>query len=523
MKMRQARKYAYAAMGTIAVSAVALSLLLAAPMASAQPIGGVLNTKELDAFFTSQMTANNLKGMAVIIVKADGQSNGSVIYQRGFGMAGKDIPFTPQTPFPISSGSKSFLALSVMQLVEAGKIKLDMPIQNYLPWWQVADPELSTQITVRDLLNQVTGLVAGPGLYDDSGMSGRLPDGTSMQEAVRDLRSARAKLPLRTGFLYFDPNYWTLAVLVENVSGQAYPEYLKDHVLDPLGMKNTATTAQGVPNMAQGNLTFFGWPVAYPETITQRYEVGCCGVITTAEDLGHYLIAQLNDGQYGETQLVSPEGMQLMHTARNDVQGFMGEHFGMGWFAGEEDGIMRVEAPGTWATYTSEMTLLPEQGYGIALFYNQGCMTPALIGFPAIRDGAISLLIGGEPAGGMNLRTFGLILASLAVLTVGWEIFGLVRLRRWAERSRRFASWRKALDIGVPLLEAGIFSFGLVYLVAVMTAKTFIVRTALLWWTDVLGWLFVLSILLVIKAAGRLWILMRQTGFAGNKMQHARS
>jgi CubicO group peptidase (beta-lactamase class C family) len=506
MKMPQIRKYGYATLCALGVGAFALSLLLAAPGASAKPIRRELDTGKLDTFFTSQISANNLQGMAVIIVKADGQSSGSVIYQRGFGMAGKDIPFTPQTPFPISSGSKSFLALSVMQLVEAGKVELDAPIQTYLPWWQVADPELSAQVTVRDLLNMVTGLVAGPGLYDDSGMSNRLPVDTSMEEAVRDLRSARPKLPLRTAFLYFDPNYWTLAVLVEKISGQPYPEYLQEHVLEPLGMKNTITTAERAPGMARGNLTLFGWPVAYSETITQKYLVGCCGVISTAEDLGRYLIAQLKDGQYSETRLVSPESVQLMHAPRMDVEGFMGSQYGMGWWVEQKDGITRVEAPGTWATYTSDMTLLPEQGYGIVIFYNQGCATPGLVGFPGILDGTISLLTGSEPVGGLTLRTFGLILAALALLTVGLEIFALVRLPRWAERAKSLPGWRKAVAVGVPLLEAGLLSFGFTYLVAVLTAKTFIVQTALLWWTDVLGWLYLLSILLLIKAVARFWI-----------------
>ena len=199
----------------IGIFALALSLLLLATSATATPIHDGPDAEKLDAFFTSQIAANNLKGMAVIIVRADG----SVVYKRGYGVAGKDIPFTTQTPFPIGSGSKSFLALSVMQLVDEGKIKLDAPIQEYLPWWQVADAQLSAQITVRDLLNHTTGLVAGLGFYDDSGMSYRLPDDTSMDDAVRDLHTARPKFPLRTAFVYFDPNYWTLAVLVEKISG----------------------------------------------------------------------------------------------------------------------------------------------------------------------------------------------------------------------------------------------------------------------------------------------------------------
>ncbi len=493
----------------IAVVILACSVLLVPSESSALRSSGTPDLAALDAFYEAQVAANNLKGMAVIIVKADGKSGGSIIYQRGFGMAGRGLPFTPQTPFPISSGSKSFLALSVMQLVEAGRVELDAPIQRYLPWWQVADPEISSQITVRDLLNQVTGLVAGPGFYDDSGMSSRLPPETSMEEAVRDLRTARPMLPLRSAFRYFDPNYWTLGVLVEKISGRSYPEYLKEHVFGPLGMTNTTTTAQGAPAMAEGNLTLFGFPVSYRETINQKYLLSCCGVISTTEDLGNYLIAQLNLGQQGDTRLLSPQSMRVMHAPRTDVEPFMGMQYAMGWTVEEENGIRRVEDPGTWATYSSEMTLLPDQGYGIAIFYNQGCFAPQMFGFPAILDGTINLLTGSQPAGGVSVRAYGWILAGIACLTIGLEIFQLARLGRWNRKARALPTWRKALDVGLPLVEAALLSFGFVHLVAVLTAKTFLVWTALLWWTDLIAWLLLLSLLLLIKGLTRFWLSIR--------------
>lgn len=502
----------------IAFFALVISLLLAGSNAFAMRVYDEPFARKLDAFYTSQMNANNLKGMAVIIVNRD-----RVIYQGNFGMAAEDIPFTALTPFPISSGSKSFLALAVMQLVENGKVELDAPIQAYLPWWQVADAQLSAQITVRDLLNMVTGLVAGPGFYDDPSMSNRLPADTSMENAVRDLRNARARLPLRTRFLYFDGNYWTLAVLVEKISGQTYTQYLKEKILDPLGMKNTTSTVEGMPGMAEGNLTLFGFPVTYPETINQKYLVGCCGVITTMEDMGHYLIAQLNEGQYGETRLASPGSMRLMHTPRSDVKDFMGRRYGMGWLVEEEDGIKQLQDQGTWATYSSEMTLLPGQGYGIAIFYNQGCWSPQITGFPSILGGTISLLTGDEPRGGINLRTYSLILAVLTLLTIGLEIFALARLPHWAEKASNIPAWRKYLAIGLPIIEAGLLSFGFPYLVAYITAKTFTLKIALLWWTDLAVWFILLSILLLIKATARLWITFRLAASAKEVVRDAQS
>ena len=81
----------------------------------------------------------HLPGLALAIVQDD-----QVIYQHGFGVADTTSrPVTPQTPFIIGSLSKSFTALAIMQLVESGKIDLDAPVQRYLPWFRVDDPDAS--------------------------------------------------------------------------------------------------------------------------------------------------------------------------------------------------------------------------------------------------------------------------------------------------------------------------------------------------------------------------------------------
>ena len=93
--------------------------------------------EEIDAHIERQMERLNMPGVALAIVEGD-----KVVYLRGFGRArpGGEAP-TPQTPFIIGSLTKSFTALAVMQLVEDGKVELDAPLQRYLPWFRVADPQ----------------------------------------------------------------------------------------------------------------------------------------------------------------------------------------------------------------------------------------------------------------------------------------------------------------------------------------------------------------------------------------------
>ncbi len=95
-----------------------------------------------------------IPGAALVIVQGD-----QIVHLRAFGVADADgRPVTPQTPFFTGSTGKSFTALAIMQLVEAGKIKVDAPVQTYLPWFRVADADASAMITVRQLLNQVSGV-----------------------------------------------------------------------------------------------------------------------------------------------------------------------------------------------------------------------------------------------------------------------------------------------------------------------------------------------------------------------------
>ena len=113
----------------------------------------------IDRYVRSEMDAQRIPGLALGIVQGD-----RIVHVQGYGQterSGRDV--TPQTPFLIGSVTKSFTALAIMQLSEAGRVDLDAPVQRYLPWWQVADPDASTKITVRHLLYQVSGLSRATG------------------------------------------------------------------------------------------------------------------------------------------------------------------------------------------------------------------------------------------------------------------------------------------------------------------------------------------------------------------------
>ena len=95
--------------------------------------------RNIDAYIERELKEANIPGASLVIVEGN-----QIVHERGFGIAGPEgQPVTAETNFFLGSVSKSFTALAIMQLVEAGRIELNAPVQKYLPWFRVADPESS--------------------------------------------------------------------------------------------------------------------------------------------------------------------------------------------------------------------------------------------------------------------------------------------------------------------------------------------------------------------------------------------
>jgi len=265
--------------------------------------------EEIDVYIEKQLDALNIPGASLAIIEGD-----KIVHLKGFGVSAPDgeAP-TPQTSFVVCSLTKSFAALAVMQLVEAGKIDLDAPVQRYLPWFQVADPRASAQITVRHLLNQTSGLSTTSGWMvltnlDDS------PDANEKQARV--LATFKPNRPVGSMFEYSNMNYNLLGLIIEAVSGEKYAEYVQNHIFDPLDMTHTFTSkAVAKQNgMSSGYISWFGFPMAVPDLPLPSGSLSSGQIISSAEDMAHYLIAQLNGGRYGDVQILSPEGIAEMHS-----------------------------------------------------------------------------------------------------------------------------------------------------------------------------------------------------------------
>lgn len=347
---------------------------------------------EIDTYIEEKMARLNIPGVSMVIVEGD-----QIVHQRGFGRAcpGGAAP-TPQTPFFIGSLTKSFTALAVMQLVEAGKVDLDAPVQYYLPWFRVADPLASAQITVRHLLNQTSGLSTWSGWTPMDDFDDR-PGSTERQ--ARSLSTQKLKYPVGSKHEYSNTNYNLLGLILEVASGESYADYIQAHIFNPLGMCHSYTdkTEAQQNGLAAGHRYWFWLPFAAPNLKVPHSSLPSGQLISCAEDMGRYLVAQLNEGRCGSAQILSPEGFTEMHrpAAAIETMGWTA-HYGMGWYY-EEQGQTRV----AWHTglvpdFSAYMGLLPEQKKAVALMVNVGhfMMNPVIA---EIGSGVVTRLAGQPP------------------------------------------------------------------------------------------------------------------------------
>jgi CubicO group peptidase (beta-lactamase class C family) len=365
---------------------MALLIAWSAPVASAQSATQA-DFDAIDHYIEEQMSATHLPGLSLAIVHGD-----QIVHLKGFGKADTlGHAVTPQTPFVIGSASKSFTALAIMQLVEAGKIELDTPVQHYLPWFEVGNnPGVSQKITVRNLLNMTSGI---PTI---DGTTQAMSDDTSddaLERAARDLRMLPLTAPVGEQFQYANANYNMLGLLVQTLSGRSYEEYIQEKIFAPLKMLNSYTSPLEASQhgRATGHRYWFGWPIRY-EMPFPRGTLPAGFLSVSAEDMAHYLIAHLNGGQFTNVSILSPAGMALLHKAAVPT-GEEDHFYAMGWFVANIKGMKTVSHGGDLANFHADMVLVPNTQWGVALLMNgNNGLNPAPIA--GITVGVTDRLIG---------------------------------------------------------------------------------------------------------------------------------
>ena len=447
---RQRRIAIWAALAAVVLGAAYLVTRPGSDTPAANGAGAGPEFAAIERFVRKEMAAQRIPGLALGIVKGD-----RIAYLRGFGKADESgRAVTPQTPFILGSVSKSFTALAIMQLVEAGKIELDAPVQRYLPWFRVADEEASAQITVRHLLNQTSGLSTKTGRSFNG--SGDTSD-AALETAVRKLRSAEPTAPVGEKHQYSTINYSVLGLIVQTVSGRSYESYVEAEIFDPLQMRDSFTSeaAGEQDGLATGHNYWFGRPSAADLPYNRRL-IPAGYLISSAEDMTHYLIAQLNGGRYRTASVLSPAGVAELHQPGAPTPK-TGTSYAMGWFVGPINKIPAIYHQGEVPNFHANAVLVPESRTGVIVLMNAQNNVDlfSVDRMATISEGVMSLLEGREPSPPPSSIVSFLIYAVLfgvIVLQVRGMTRSVVDLRGRRVRGGRVGPWwRIGLSLAVSL------------------------------------------------------------------------
>jgi CubicO group peptidase (beta-lactamase class C family) len=376
------------------------------------------DVQAIDAYLQAQVKANRIPGLAVAVVQGD-----QVIFQKGYGEAAPGKPVTPQTQFYLGSVTKSFTALAVMKLVEQGKLELDAPVQKYLPWFRVT-PSVpgDANISVRNLLNHTSGL-------SEQGDPNASAYTASLEEQVRLLSYVHPTAPVGSRFQYYNQNYRVLGLLLEQVSGQSYGDLLKTSIFTPLGMAHSATHPADAPALAQGYTRVFGFPLAQ----SQIYIPGALPsgyLITTAEDMAQYLLAQLNNRQANGSPLLQPAALAQMRTPPAGI----GSEYGMGWIVTENGNTLAHG--GALDHFQSFVALGLKEEIGFVILFNQNSLENMLLENAAITEGMLNLL-NGKTAQPVSYAWMDWVLLALAAADLLNQLRLFRGLPHWVQKTAK--------------------------------------------------------------------------------------
>jgi len=399
-----------------------------------------INTQKIDDYLQSEYDLNNIPGFVVTIVKND-----DILFSKGYGKTSTGTVVAGDTRFAIASLSKAFTATAIMQLVESGKINLDSTVGYYLPSF----PLKADRITVRHLINQTSGL--GDKAFQEMGFSNQ-PD--NLEHSLARFKGVKLLSKPGEKFHYHNPNFQIAASIVEKVTGEDFSEYLKKNIFIPLKMNGTANFANtseffSKGKLANGHVSVFGYPKSKREI--DWFVQGAAGVITTSNDLAHWLTMNINNGAYGIDTILSAHSIKEICTPPAGTT----SQYGMGWFVYDNN---KIGHGGTFWTYQAEETILKKDSIGILILYNGGINIFTDPG--SLRRGVESIISGDEPESiSPPAIVYELIVSFLTLLAIALFVRRIKRMNKWQEKFNRKSRLAKGLIFMVPLIPIIILVF----------------------------------------------------------------
>ena len=336
----------------------------AQPPAVASPGTHELTAQDLEAFLDGLMPAeiqrDDVAGATVAVVK-----DGQVLLAKGYGYADlkKKTPVSAEdTMFRPGSISKLFTWTAVMQLVEQGKIDLNANVNQYLDF--KIPRNFPQPITVRDLM------IHRPG-FEETVKDLIVDDPKDLQPLGVYLAThlPRRAFPAGSTAAYSNYGAGLAGYIVQRVSGHPYADYITENIFKPLGMTHSTFVqplpASLAPFMSKGYLLASGG--AKPYEIVNPPPAGA--LATSAVDVAHFMIAHLQDGQYGDARILEAQTAQLMHSSQVTLNPALNA-MDLGFYEDSRNGHRVIGHDGDTVYFHSRLRLIPDANVGIYVSYN---------------------------------------------------------------------------------------------------------------------------------------------------------
>lgn len=285
-----------------------------------------------------------------------------VVWADGFGFqdAKKKVPATAETVYRVGSVSKLFTDIAVLQLVEAGQLDLDAPVQKYLPNFHPKNP-YGIPLTLRQMMSHQSGLVreSPVGNYFD-------PNEPTLKASVASLNDTSLVYKPETKTKYSNAALAVVGAVLEKQLDVSHPERVQRTILNPLEMTASSfvVTPAVKPKLATGWMrTYDGRRFEAPTFLLGTGPAG--NLYSNVLDLSKFLSCLFNEGKTSQGEIVKPESLDLMTTPIKDADG-KSQGFGLGFHVQDFDGYTKIGHGGAVYGFSTQLEALPERKLGVA-------------------------------------------------------------------------------------------------------------------------------------------------------------
>ncbi|HEY2171688.1 MAG TPA: serine hydrolase domain-containing protein [Candidatus Angelobacter sp.] len=336
------------------------ALMPAMSQTNSLPASSQTIQQQVDKIFAS-LDKRDSPGCALAVLK-----HGTALYKRGYGMADLEhgIPISPNTVFQIGSASKQFTAMAVILLAEEGKLSLEDSVRKYIPEL----PDYGPPITLRHLMYHTSGL---RNLFVLRQLAGwRWGDVVDRNNDL-DLISRQRAPNFKPGdeHAYTNTGYFLLGEVVQRVSHQPFPEFMKGRIFDPLGMKDTVAAEGPEPLIHNRAMAYSSVPGGFKNNLTLSETLGDSNIYTTIEDMARW------DENFYQAKVGGPHGIAEMITPGLLNNGENGR-YGGGLNVTTHKGLPMIWHSGN-SSYRAEYLRFPDQHFSVICLCNSWLEDPS--------------------------------------------------------------------------------------------------------------------------------------------------